>query len=99
MPVRTQNNGPTEGLSRANAAGVVAHQGKTLKEVTYLHLLRVVAETLDACADGTNAWLSIGKNRQGTAFLLTYHEGNDVAYAGGHSLVELSDQCQELLQP
>lgn len=97
MPIRTQNNGPTTSLSSANEPGYIAQRNRPLKDTPYASLIAVIAETFDAAASGKNAWLSIGKNRQGDAFLLTYHEGTDVAYAGGLSLVELSEQCADLL--
>jgi hypothetical protein len=58
----------------------------------------VLAETLDAAAEGRNAWVSIGKNRAGDSFLLTYHEGSDVLYAGGHSLLALAEECRNILE-
>jgi len=97
MKLRPQNNGSTEELAHTNAAALVAYGKTALKDTHYIGILRVLAETLDSAAKGTNAWISIGKNRAGDSFLLTYHEGNEVVYAGGHSLLGLSDECLNLL--
>jgi len=97
MKLRPQNSGSTEQLSVANRAALNAYKKTALKDTHYVGLLAVLAETLDNAAAGKNAWVSIGKNRAGDAFLLTYHEGGDAVYAGGHSLLGLSDECLNLL--
>lgn len=98
MKIRPQNSGSTEELSKANAASVAAYGKTVLKDTRFVHLLQVLAETLDAAAEGRNAWVSIGKNRAGDSFLLTYHEGSDVLYAGGHSLLALAEECRNILE-
>jgi len=99
MKIRPQNSGSTEELSKANAASIVAYGKTALKETHFVPLLQVIAETLDAAAEGRNVWLSIGKNRAGDSFLLAYHEGNDVVYAGGHSILALAEECRNILDP
>jgi len=98
MPIRPKNNGPTEGLSKTNNITLSAHYPKAVKETEYRWLLAVLAETLDQAAAGLNSWISIGKNRSGDAFLLTYHDPYGVAYAGGTSLYQLAAECQNLIE-
>jgi len=98
MKARPQNSGSTEELSKANKASLVAYGKTPLKETHFLPLLQVIAETLDTAAAGTNAWISIGKNQNGDAFLLTYHEGSYKLYAGGHSLLALANDCLNILE-
>jgi len=98
MMKRPVNSGSTEELAHTNNAALTAYGKTLLKDTHYLGLLRVIAETLDAAAQGSNAWISIGKNRAGDSFLLTWHEGHDQLYAGGRSLLGLSDDCLNMLE-
>jgi len=98
MPIRPQNNGPTEGLSKTNNITLTAHYKTEIKNTEYRWLLAVLAETLDQAAAGLNSWISIGKNRNGDAFLLTYHDPHGVAYAGGTTFYQLAAECQNLIE-
>ena len=98
MPFKTTGKQHNPELSVANVAGIVAAGNAAINKTEYYWLLMVVAECFNSAARGENAWISVGKNRNGDSFLLTLHVGADVLYAGGMSLVELAGQCRTLLE-
>lgn len=98
MPIKKNAQPETLPLSLTNEPFVVSQLRTPLKETQLRFLLFTIAETLDGAASGAGCWLSIGKNQDGTAFLLTYHEGRSKAYATGQSLAELASNCRLLLE-
>lgn len=89
----------TIGLSLQNLSTLKSKRSETLGSTVYRNLLCVIASAFDATATNSPCWISIGKNLQGDAFLLTVHAQGGKMYASGQSLEELASEAQSLLEP
>lgn len=86
------------GLSMQNLSTLKSRLKETLGSTAYRFLLATIASVFDDTATGTPEWVSIGRNLQGDAFLLTVHLNGQKLYASGSDLAELAGQCATLLE-
>jgi hypothetical protein len=97
--MRKQATAPPAGLLTQNLSRLKALLKEPIGNTSLRFLFAVIASALDANATGAGDWVSIGKNLNGTSFLLTYHYAGGKAYCSGTSLEELATDCSNLLEP
>jgi len=88
------HEGKLEATSRATVEAVAKTFGKS-QDLT--NLLLVIADVLDYAADGHNSYITIGTNRDKSAFLLSIKQDGHGAYVSATSIAELSAACSSVL--
>ena len=84
-------------LTVANEQELESHGSQPLAASPYYPLLKLIAQVCDERAKGENVWLNVGTDKGQTSLLITLHQDGSRASAAGGNLVELADDCRNLL--